>query len=231
MLKYQMPLTPNETDFDENGAVLPSSILHFFQDIAKTHAEVAGFGFGNMIAQNLIWVVTKLKYKIYRPITKDGDYTIVTYPKPKKSITYSRDYYIYDSADHLVAAGMSQWCVINFKTRKIERWAMDYEGEFYDKEPFDEGFERIRIPELIKRDSYKIVETDLDANQHTNNCRYADMVAMAVSGGDAKQLQIQFSKETRLGDEIILFSGKNENGDIVVGKLADDSVIFTASIQ
>ena len=136
-------------------------------------------------------------------------------------LAYQRDYYLHDAAGNELVVASSQWCIINFQTRKVERSSFDYQGEFCNKIAFLEGFERIRLPELTPAGRYVITERDLDRNEHTNNCRYADIVAGVLDRKEAiRRFLIHYAKETRLHDEIQLFQASTEDGRIVVGKAA-----------
>ncbi len=232
MLQYQKDVRLTERDFDKNGNPRPGSLLHLFQEAAAEHATAAGAGFDDMIRQNLIWVVTKLKYEMLAPLAPGAVYALTTYPKPKRSLAYQRDYYLHDAAGNELVVASSQWCIINFQTRKVERSSFDYQGEFCNKIAFPEGFERIRLPELTPAGRYVITERDLDRNEHTNNCRYADIVAGVLDRKEAiRRFLIHYAKETRLHDEIQLFQASTEDGRIVVGKLPDGVTVFTAKVS
>ena len=62
-IQYSLPLRFSEADFT-GGGVKASALLHAFQEIAKAHANAAGLGFDRLIAQNLIWVITKSRFRV-----------------------------------------------------------------------------------------------------------------------------------------------------------------------
>ena len=55
-------------DFDAKGRIRPSSLMFVFQEAATAHAEKLGAGFETLMAQNYIWVLTKLKFKVNREL-------------------------------------------------------------------------------------------------------------------------------------------------------------------
>ncbi len=220
-----------EDDFDAKGNIKASSLMYAFQEIASAHAESLGLGFDDLIANNYIWVLTKLRFEIKEKFAADRDYILRTYPRPRKGVTFYRDYYIYDG-DVLMAVGTSQWCIINFETRRIERAKLDFDGEFIDHEPFEKGIEKFKVDQdvLVQIGVHKVVEDDLDDNEHVNNCRYADMVEDVLAGH--VDYSIYFSKEALLGDEIMLYKNEAEDGYIYVeGKLEDGTVIFQVKVK
>lgn len=213
-------------DFDEKGNIKASSLMYAFQEVASDHAERLGLGFDDLMAQNYIWVLTKLRFSIKEQMKPMVEYRLETYPRPKKGVTFYRDYYIYDGEGELMAVGTSYWCIINFVTRKVERLRMDFDGVFIGNQPFENGIEKFKIDQenLVRIGTHKVTEDDLDNNEHVNNCRYADMVKDVLKGHE--DYSIHFSKEALLGDEIILYKGEEGEYTMVEGKLADDTIIF-----
>lgn len=227
MLTLQKNLIFAADDFDKAGNIKASSLMYAFQEIAAAHAQKLDLGFSDLMANNYIWVLSKLRFSVYNKPEAGKAYRLETYPRPKKGVTFFRDYYIYDEDDELQAAGTSHWCIINFETRKIERAKIDFDGVFIDHEPFENGIEKFKVDQetLVQIGLHKVTEEDLDENMHVNNCRYADMVEDVLAGH--KDYSIYFSKEALLGDEIILCKAAGEDGYIYVeGKLEDGTIIF-----
>lgn len=229
MLKYTEKLIFTAADFDAKGSVRASSLMHAFQDVASAHAETLGFGYEPMISQNYIWVLSKVRFRLEGDLEAGREYRLETYPRPKKGVTWFRDYYIYDG-ETLMAAGTSQWCIINFETRRIERTKLDFGGEFIDHEAFEDGIGKIKITEegMDLIDTHPVTEDDLDINQHVNNCRYADIIEAVLSG--RTDITIHFSKEAVLGDEILIYTEETDGETAVMGKLEDGTVIFQAKV-
>lgn len=231
MLTLKQKLNFEEKDFDKNGSIKASSLMHAFQEIAAAHAQLLDLGFDDLIANNYIWVLSKLRFRVVNSFKPGREYTLRTYPRPKKGVTFFRDYYIYDG-DDIMAEGTSHWCIINFETRKIERTKVDFDGIFIDHEPFEKGIEKFKVDQdaLLQIGSHKVTEEDLDENRHVNNCRYADMVENVLAGHT--DFSIYFSKEALMGDEIILYKADGDDGYIYVeGKLEDGTIIFQVKVS
>lgn len=231
MLEYKMEIQLKKEDFDEKGEIRLGALLHFFQDIAARHADQMGIGFDDMIKDNLIWIITKLRCRIVKPLTPGQRYYIMTYPRKKRSRICPRDYYLYDEADKIYAFGTSLWSVINYKTRKLERIPFDYGESLYEKDAFEEGFEKLHMENPRCLGSYTVRMEDLDVNDHTNNCRYADLVRGLSELRTIGEFTIQFSKETRLGDKIVLSGHKEAGCEIIRGSLSNDETVFLAKLK
>ena len=217
-------------DFDAKGNLKASSLMYAFQEIAGAHAESLGLGFDDLMEKNYIWVLSKVIFEVSGRIEQGRDYILKTYPRPKKGVTFFRDYYVYDG-EELIAKGTSHWCIINFETRRIERAKIDFDGEFIDHEAFENGIEKFKVDQesLVKIGFHKVTEDDLDDNEHVNTCRYADMVEEELSGHN--EYSIYFSKEALLDDEIVLYKTSDEEYTYLEGKLDDETIIFQIKVK
>ena len=85
--------------------------------------------------------------------------------------------------------------------------------------------------EMVYTSKYvTLPQSDLDGNNHTNNCRYADMVEQAVPNASPSDFVINFSRETRLGDVIELFTSAAPEGKTIVSGMTGGETIFSALI-
>ncbi len=226
MLELTWEIRFKDEDTDDRGDIKISSLMYHFQEIAAAHAGKLGAGFDDLMENGLIWVMTKLKFSIFCRMYKDTAYVLSTYPRKKKGVTFFRDYYICDFNGNIMAAAESHWCIINFNTRKIERTDIDFDGEYTAREAFEEGIEKITIPELDEVGKYVVKEADLDRNQHTNNCRYGDIISDVAGGNNCSRFIINFVHEARLGDMIYLYRGFSGDKTVTVGKLDDGTPVF-----
>lgn len=224
IIKYETPLRLRHEDFTREGRVRMSSLLHAFQDIAGAHAEREGLGFEALLERNLIWVVTKIKVRVSGEIREGGEYTLVTYPRHTSTRIFEREFYILSQEGEELAAASSEWCVVNFVTRRVEQTDLNFKGEYTDRAAIPEGIERLRPRELTRVGSHTVTQEDLDGNEHTNNCRYADMAFEILGRESASEFTISFARETRLGDEIELLISPE---GVVAGR-HDGATVFTA---
>ena len=214
--------------FSDTGAVKPSALQYEFQEIGGEHAGSAGMGIPEMVADGHMWAVTKIRYRLYGTLQPDTDYRLVTYPRPKRGMLYQRDYQIFSMDGTHLCDGISQWCIMDYVTRRIIRVPKDFVGEFYTTPILPEGFERFRPESPVPAGTYTITEADLDENNHTNNCRYADMISRVLPNATSVDFSISFAKETRLGDTVALFTATAEDGRTIVGGNVDGQNVFSA---
>jgi acyl-ACP thioesterase len=231
MLEYRFNVNVTEKDFYDNGSVKLSSLLFFFQEAATEHANEIGIGRDTLLEKNVVWILAKMKVRILKELEVGDGYYVMTYPRAVKSRFCPRDYYLYDRDDQMVAVGSAIWSLMDWTTRKVVRATeLDFGGTFREDEAFPEGFEKIRVKEPVHVMDYVVGPEDIDENEHTNNCRYADMIAMASDISPIREFVLQFSKETREGETILLCTENAEDGQMVIGKLPDEQTVFQAKI-
>lgn len=230
MIKHQMTVTFTPDQFSDAGIVKASALQYVFQEIGGEHAGAHGMGIPEMVSDGLMWAVTKVKYRLYGKLLPNTPYRLDTYPRPRRGMLYQRDYQIFDMNGNHLADGISQWCIMDFATRKIVRTTKDFVGEYSTVPILPEGFDRFRPGELTPAGTYVITRSDLDGNNHTNNCRYADMVEVALPQGTGQDFSITFAKETRLGDTVELFTSPAAQGRTIVSGMVDGQNVFSALV-
>lgn len=230
MLKHRLDFRTTSKDFNENGKIKLSSLLHYCQEVATEHADIIGIGRENLIKENIIWVLVKMRIRILEELQPDEDYYVVTYPRPQKSRYCPRDYYIYNADGKQMAVGTSIWSLVNCITRKMVRHELDFKGEFTTEIPFEDGFEKIRMKEQAVAGEYKIEEKDIDLNGHCNNCFYGDMVEQVSHVEAPCEFQIQYSKETKLGEVVQLHCQEVEDGRLISGTLPEGETVFLSKL-
>ncbi len=226
-IHYTLPLRFSASDFTASGKIRASSVLHAFQDIAKAHATAAGLGFDVLMARNLIWVITRSRFRVLGELVPDVEYTLLSYPRRTGSLIYDRDFHILSPGGEELVVGASQWCVVNALTRHVEQTDVDFQGIYNPEPAIPEGIRRIRPKDLTPVSRHRVTEADLDENDHTNNCRYADMALEVLGLESVRELTMNFDSETRLGDEIELFTAPN---GVAAGK-KDGALVFSACAQ
>lgn len=226
-IQYQLPLRFTRGNFNAAGGVKASAVLHAFQEIAKAHATSAGLGFDVLMAKNLIWVITKMRFQVLREPAPEVDCTLLSLPRRSASLIYDRDFYVLSPAGERLIVGTSQWCIVNALTRRVERTDLDFRGVYTPDLAIPEGIPRLRPRDLEPVSLHTVTRADLDENDHTNNCRYADMALEVLGLTSVRELTVNFASETRLGDEIELLRGP---GNVAAGR-HNGNLVFAAKAE
>ena len=81
-------------DFDSRKKLQPSAILDYFQDVAGEHAIELGVGRDDILAQNLVWVVVRIRYKVVKDIPIYANVKVRTWPLESNRAIFRREYLI-----------------------------------------------------------------------------------------------------------------------------------------
>ena len=230
------------SDLDANENPLASHILQKFQDIAVHNANYLKIGFDDLIQNDYIWVVTKIRYQVLKPIKKNQKLYITTWPLPKGVIDFCRDYLIEDENGDIFIKGTSRWCITNIKTRRLVRTkGIEYlngNGEYFDMKCFEEPYYPLtpfEIEGLKPVLEHKVVFTDLDHNKHMNNTKFADLSIDSIPKIEdfaIEEMQVNFLSECLYKDTIktyIKFNSDNEYE--VIGIKSDGKLSFHTFIK
>ena len=222
-----------EKDFYK-GIIFPKSLLLKFQEIAGDHAEILGLGFQELMKKNLVWIITRLKYEILKPIPKNTPLILQTFPEPKGMLDFNRDYLIKDKSGQVFVKGISKWCLMDFSVRKIVKLQeIDYLGECLLPSVFEGKFLKTEnfVPENPPVFEYLVKKEDIDVNNHLNNAEYAKIIFKAMNEKKFNFLQINFINEAKLGEIIKVFVLEEENSTKICGKLESQKTCFTAEVK
>ena len=253
MIYCSILVTPEESDFDENGEIRTSRILHFYELAAGVHVEELGIGPDDLIKDDRMWVLSKVKVQYMtdengetckKAFAPGKSIKVVTYPVSQKSVTFRRefcilpgdsDYPINPAEDGSWVEGMqrplkedalligsSQWTILNFKTRKIERTNYDFRTTEGEHELIEGRFEKIHGGNLKYVGDFVVSEVDIDRNMHMNNSHYIEIAQLASGRRVEEYAYVNFAKETRAGDRILMYEEEQEEGLYVEGRLGSE---------
>ena len=236
MLKqYSEPAVLSAKHFDARGNVLPAVVLDLFQKAAGHHAECLGVGFEAMIAKNLLWVVTQIKYQVLNAPKPSQALTVTTWPLPPTRLGFDREYLIAGEAGEVLIKGTSKWMQIDAAERKLVPGSNVYPlTEYRTDKNFEEKIRRIRDFEATS-EVCRIVpdESTIDVNDHVNNAEYADFAYKALKdfGGSIHSFQIDFLHEVMLGQPLAVSYATSEGLILVKGMGEDGERKFACGIE
>ena len=223
-MKYQTKITLYNSFFDANDNLSFKSILNIFQDVASIHGEILGVGYEAMLKKNLYWVLSRIKIDILK-MPKPNDVVVVeTWPHEKGRVDFDRDLKIMSETGETLIIGTSKWCVIDTKTRMLQRTDnVNFmgQGEFCKNKNYEDKFTKIVLPvgQTEQKFVHKVRFSDLDHNQHMNNTNYATLAQNALEGKSFGHFEINFNAECVLGDEILVEAVKTSNEAFVLGNV------------
>lgn len=235
MKQYSESAVLTADQFDHHGNVLPNVVLDLFQKAAGNHAERLGVGFEAMLAKNLLWVVTQIKYQVLSAPKPAQALTVTTWPLPPTRLGFDREYLICDEAGEVLIKGTSKWMQIDAAERKLVPGSNVYPlTEYCTNKNFEEKIRRIRDFEASSAVCRIIPDkSTIDSNNHVNNAEYADFAYTALKdfGGVIGSFQIDFLHEVMLGQPLDVGYAASEKSILVKGTGEDGERKFTCGIE
>lgn len=178
---------------DNTGRMAIPHIFSLFMDLAAEHGDSIGVGMNTLSQKGLFWLTVKTKVRIYhRPALLDT-VTAVTWPESPGRIRCDRSYEL-RSGDELLAAGKTEWAMLETATGRLARIADAYPPSIehcprtacegvYAKIPDD----FTACPEIGR---YTVRSTDIDLGQHMNNAAYIHALFGALSCQEQADMDI-----------------------------------------
>jgi len=211
---YERELKTAFKDVDASGRMTPFAAFDCFQEAAETHAGLLGVGRGFMMANNQVWVLSRMSVLFDARPRLDGVYTIRTLPLGCDRLFFVRDYEIKNDSGASLVRARSGWLVLDIKTRRpLRPQSLNFSV------PENKGRDIMRgtPPALVQRDNLvKIAErraaySDIDFNSHINNARYVQWIEDIVdyntlTGADKMRIDINYLNEIKAGDLTELLS-------------------------
>lgn len=233
-MKYSEKFIFTEEDFDDLGNLLPEKVLSVFQHLAGQHAENLGIGFQAMLKRNLLWVVTQIKYQITGKTSVGQSLIGTTWPSPPSRLGFERQYTLSDEQGNVLIKGVSNWVVIDTKSRRFCSVDNLYPSDDYcTAKCFPDRLKRIKDFQS-DGESFTVCpnESDIDNNGHVNNTKYARFIFDALDGfkGELDSFRIEYIHEVMPHQSLSI--EKLEDGKTVnVKGLHDQNRMFACIIE
>lgn len=188
--------------------VYPHDLMRQMQEAASNHADTLGWGFADLDAQDLFWVLSVIRVEITHWPRFGSEYILSTWPSGLNRLQATREFLGTDQHGQALFAASSIWMILNRKTDRPQN-LLQLEQPF----PIEK---KRAISQKIRRNKPKdIAETvmkiqvpasALDINGHVNNTEYLRWAYDALCRQQVQpgfsSFQLSFHAEVFAGDEI-----------------------------
>lgn len=248
----------NYREWHENGNIFFREIkLHFGQcdlnqrlslpelllitsDSAVEDFHQRGMSFDILLENGVVFLLSRLVFKIHSFPKAEDRFVLKTWEDKPSGGLLSRKYEMKKEDGTKLISGTSLWLIANPESRRLLKpssFTLREEPDFVvsvDCPPCG----KIREPEnMEKLGEREAGYSDMDANGHMNNSRYAafimDFLPEELQKKEIDVFKINFAKEARKGDIISIYAGvpeaKTENKITVVGK-SGEHVCFESEL-
>ena len=217
---FSISYAPTHYDCDCHERMRPSAVLLKMQECAGYQLDSLGLPYDRLYEEGFVFVIVSVGMKFYELPRMEQAVTFETWPMAVKGARFHRNYRVLDG-DRLLCEAASQWVLIDPHSRKILRpAAFPHPLPLVEQAVQVDLGARLCMPEDLQPLPDKLVRySDVDANGHLNNVKYADIV-MDYGPFDpfrqqAAELYLSMTGEAYPG-QIIRLSGKREEETVFV---------------
>lgn len=236
---YRHKVLIDSRDVDGRGHCKASALLGHMQEAATQAAECSDFSRERLLqAYNGFWMMTRVWYRLDRPLKWEEELTIHTWHRGGKSAVSYRDCDLLVDGRR-VGEGVAAWVLADRDSRKLIRLSRITEMSDSDGGELCKTItlNKLRRPEQLREVERRTMRySDTDINGHVNNTRYADFACDAVrldrleEGRFLSGLQIGYLAECRPGEQLSLRAGEREESQYVCGMDEEGKTRFEAAL-
>ena len=192
-------------DCDLASTLRPGALLEIMQDTAVTHSELLGAGHLALSRQGMAWVVTRMEVQLSRSIREGEHFSVETYPMPVRRWFFPRYFVFRDDQEREIGCAASLWVLLDLTTRHVahsESVARLIPDNSDLPAPLGLPAPVREISGTLETSEFEPAYTDLDSNEHVNNCRYLDWCCNALGvdtmrGYELGHFMINYDQEIR----------------------------------
>ena len=202
---YQKEFYIDDLVTDCFGQLKSACILYFVQEMAGQH-------FNRMALdptpenKGLLWVIIRHRLQVSRLPHKGETIRLETWPMPTTRVAYPRSVVAYDAQGRELFRSISLWVLMDRSTRAMVlpgKSGIMVPGILRGNElPSPNSLSPVVCSAAARR---RVCYSDLDVNDHMNNCRYLEWM------GDL--LPAAFHKEHAMKDVTMCYLGEAREGD------------------
>ena len=223
---YPFTIQPENVDFTLRASA--ASIISYMLNVAGTDAHLKGFGVEALQGHSFTWVLSRLAVEISTQPRQYTDIEIDTWVNEFNRLSSTRNFKM-RIGDEVIAAGVSQWCMLNMETRQAVD--MTLLKDVYERAMVAEASPiaapaRLRDVEPQILVSRPVVYSDIDFNRHVNTLRYIDLIfdtlpLELIEKNAGMRLDINFIAEALYGE--VLTIGASSEGNVWKFDISSDS--------
>lgn len=239
MKSYTIRYRISTSDVDMRKNYKAYSFMSVAQDAANMHASAIGFGYDDLIKENIVWVLSRMHVRFIRAPRWEENVAMCTWHKGRDGVFSIRDFEICpEGEDTPLVQATSSWLLIDMNSRKMLR--PDHvlgEKSFttaLDRDAIAEHCGKIVPPkDMTEIHRKEVMYSDMDFNMHVNNAKYMEWALDAMdpallSSHDMDEYSISFNHEAHLGDTVTLYRhDENDCIHYVEGRCGDRTVFQT----
>lgn len=206
---FEKKWTLNFTQCYPKGDIKFSELSNILQITASEHAEKIGFGYGDMMAFNQSWVLSRMLIEIEKLPQYTQSFTVKTWIQNFSGIKSIRNFEIILN-DQIIITSTSLWVVFNIEKRKAEPLSLNTEHINLTQNQSSTKNDLKKIPLNTNHNIigiHQVKLSDLDIANHANNMKYMEwcfdaLDPKSITDGSVRSIEMNFLRELKLGDKV-----------------------------
>lgn len=175
---------------------------------------------------NAMWVFTKNRIKLLRPLEWGEDYTVESFITAFSLVRLDIETAVKDKSGEIVVYSKTELCALDLGTGRIMKTSEVGLNETFVKEPslIDIVFTKFSGSELPLVESVTVRSTNIDFSHHTNNVEYVRLLLNTYSveeilDSPIKEIEVCYVSQSFENDVLQIYKSTDGNKDIVmIGK-------------
>lgn len=229
--------TVRHTEVSREGNLRIDTFFDYMQEAAANHAANLGCGLADLEKHGMMWVLSRLRLRIFRTPGIGERITVTTWPSGVDKLFATREF-ILTIGDEQIAAGSSFWLLLDRARMRPLRVLESLPIPL----PDNSGRERVftDLPKLPRRECsdplpLTVTESQIDVNRHMNNARYIarlfDWLSVHLGAAPVvSEIQANFLMGTA-PESVLTVSGSAENGVWYIEESVDSVPHFQAEVR
>ena len=227
-------------DVDLLGRLRPQTLFAYLLNSAWNHAKGTGYGYEELSARNLMWVLIKMQLIIKRQPKWGDQVAIETWGKRIERLYALRDFAVSSASGEKMISATSSWMVLDKTSGRPRRFHQKTDGF-----PWQPGREEIethlqKVEELQSGKQiahFRVQFSDIDVNRHVNSTKYLQWMIDSHSQEhleetELKAVELSFLAEALPNDEVAVFSEGRGNSELCsVIRVSDDKELCRAQFE
>ncbi len=220
-------------DVAQNNKMTLTSISEYLQEVAGDHANTMGFGYRQVVLQQMAWVLSGIRIEVVRLPLWEEDIKIKTWLVENNRFTSRRDFQWYDQEGNVLINASTNWILLNTERRRpVSIDSMNFDVRLLPEQKATEtGVQNLRFKmEDASITEYQVRYSDLDMVGHMNNAKYIQLLLDYYSldfhsNNTIKSLDISFKAEAKYQDKLQFSVMEQQSKHMAELKRMDDEKV------
>jgi acyl-ACP thioesterase len=218
-------------DVDLGGRLRPHVLFSYLLNSAWNHAKGSTYGFAELTARNLMWVLIKFEMLLRGQPKWHEQLTIETWGKRIERLYALRDFRVSAPSGETLVSATSSWLVLNRDSGRPQRFDTKADGFPWQpqKEEMETNFEKVPdVHEGKQVATFQVRFSDIDVNRHVGSAKYLQWLMDShppelLEQSVPQAIELSYLTEAVLNDEVLVFSNQAYDNELCSLRRANDS--------